>query len=133
MTSKFKIFFCSIAAAFFSVFFLASCKDTRVYEINILDVFIDGKKYDGKNILLVCNLGNANSNSVWCHDPLNQERHIKIENETMKNKEQLRWALQDCNALLVEDNSLECMGVMTTGILKVDGGWYRLKQAEFIP
>jgi hypothetical protein len=133
MKIKIKTFFWLMSFTFFCMFFLASCKDSKVYDVTILDVLVDSKKYDGKNISLICNIGNANPNSVWCHDPSNQERHIKIENETIKSKEQLRWALQYCNALLVEDNNLECMGVRTTGILKVDKGWFRLNQAEFVP
>lgn len=121
-----------LTIVFFILNTLSACKDSTTYDITILDVLVDSKKYDGKNISLICNIGNANPNSVWCHDPSNQDRHMKIENETMKNKEQLRWALQFCNALFVEDNSLECMGVRARGVLMVDNGWLRLKQAEFI-
>jgi hypothetical protein len=137
MKIKIKTFFWLISFTFFSIFFLTSCKDSKVvdskiYNVNFLDIMVDPTKYQDKNILIVCDLSWPNTERIICNDPLKSRSQLMIENQTMKHKEQLKWVFQFCNSANGID-SPGCKEVRVSGILRFNNGLFGLKQAEFIP
>jgi hypothetical protein len=103
-------------------------KKADVYETDVLNLIVNAKSYEGKQVFLQCaiNLVSSGGGNCWSAD---DKQRVSINDEGI-DKETFKWMLQNCQNQYSKDNASYCQAAPVVGTV-VGSSFPRLKNVYF--
>jgi energy-coupling factor transporter ATP-binding protein EcfA2 len=103
-------------------------KKAGVFETDVLNLIVDAKSYEGKQVFLQCaiNLVSSGGGNCWSAD---DKQRVSIDDEGI-DKETFKWMLQNCRNQYSTDNARYCQFAPVVGTV-VGSSFPRLKNVYF--